>query len=251
MPPLDTRDRDPQWGAGFRISTEQREADRLRKEAAAREAYAADTRRIAAGAQGLAGEAGAPVDKLKQATRGPLPPSGYGEARRGVGPLLGLISRGEGTDRPDGYDIVYGYEKYKPPGMGKLSEMSVREVRALQDELKRRGGSRAVGKYQIMGETLDDLMKWMGLDGTERFTPLLQDEMAHVLLTRKRGYDAFLAGRMSSEQFQKNLADEWDSLPKAGRSGRITPSEVQAALARAQAAEKALNADIEEGRQPW
>jgi hypothetical protein len=65
--PLDTRDRDPHWGAGFRMSSEAREAARLRKEAAARDAYATDTRRIAADVQGLAGEPGAPVDKLRQA----------------------------------------------------------------------------------------------------------------------------------------------------------------------------------------
>jgi muramidase (phage lysozyme) len=186
-----------------------------------------------------------------QAKNDPLAPSGYGEARRGVGPLLGLISRGEGTDRPDGYDVVYGYDRFKPPGTGRLTDMTIKEVRALQDEMVRRGApTGAAGKYQVVGATMNYLTKRMGLDGSERFTPLLQDQMARELLAR-HGYEAFVSGKLKPGDFQKNLSGEWASVPPVGKDFRITSAEVQDALSKTLAAEKALQDDIEAGREPW
>ncbi|MEA3274268.1 MAG: hypothetical protein U9Q81_03015, partial [Pseudomonadota bacterium] len=49
-----------------------------------------------------------------------------------------------------------------------LVELTVHEVRALQERLVRRNGGSAVGRYQIIDDTLDDLIVRMGLSGNER-----------------------------------------------------------------------------------
>lgn len=72
--------------------------------------------------------------------------------------------------------------------------------------------SSAAGRYQIIYKTLKNLKEVMGLKGTEKFDADLQDRMGMQLL-RFRGYDAFMAGQLTKEQFGKNLAQEWASLP--------------------------------------
>lgn len=72
--------------------------------------------------------------------------------------------------------------------------------------------SSAAGAPQIITKTLKKLKEVMGLTGKEKFTSGLQDRMAYQLL-RYRGYDQFMAGNISTEQFAKNLAMEWASMP--------------------------------------
>ena len=61
------------------------------------------------------------------------------------------------------------------------------------------GPSTPLGRYQIVGSTLRGLMKDMGLDGTETFTPELQDQM-------------FLELYKQRNKPGKNFADEWQGL---------------------------------------
>ena len=99
-----------------------------------------------------------------------------------------------------------------------LADLTVREVRALQDRLVRRNGGSAVGRYQIIDDTLDGLVARMGLSGKERFTPALQDRMA-MQLAREAGLEAWLASGLNDARFAANLARVWAGLP-ADRSGR-------------------------------
>lgn len=167
---------------------------------------------------------------------GPAP--GLGEDRRGVGPLLALISRAEGTSGPEGYDVVFGYDRYKPAASGRLTHMTLDEVAQLQaDMLKRGSGSTAVGKYQFLQGTLNELKGKLGLEGSERFSPQLQDELALARLYGTRNLDRFLSGEITAQDFQKQLANEWSSLPTDaqdysrpwGRKGQRTKARVTTA----------------------
>lgn len=118
------------------------------------------------------------------------------------------------AEAPGGYDTVFGGATSPPPRP--LTEMTLAELAAYQQQLRSEGSaSTAAGRYQIMSYTLPDIIAGLGLDGTEVFTPELQDRMAMWLLER-RGLQDFLDGRINIEQFADNLAQEWAGLPTAG-----------------------------------
>lgn len=89
-----------------------------------------------------------------------------------------------------------------------FTRMTVAEVLAWQE------GRRfsACGKYQVIRKTLRSLVEEMRLTGAEVYEPDLQDRMGWTLL-RRRGLDAFLAGRMPSRVFALSVAREWAALP--------------------------------------
>jgi conjugal transfer mating pair stabilization protein TraG len=93
-----------------------------------------------------------------------------------------------------------------------LSALSVNEVRALQAELVRSTGGSAIGRYQILDDTLGSLATRLGLSGDERFTPALQDRLA-LQLARDAGLDRWLEGGLSDDQLARNLARIWAALP--------------------------------------
>lgn len=86
--------------------------------------------------------------------------------------------------------------------------------------------SSAAGRYQIITKTLKNLKEVMGLKGSEKFNEDLQDRMGMQLL-RFRGYDAFMAGQLTKEQFAKNLAQEWASLPVLAGTKNYTGKNIQ------------------------
>lgn len=119
--------------------------------------------------------------------------------------LLDFIGNLESSDN---YNVIAG-GKEKP-----LTRMTVRDVKQLQNDLKRQGASStAVGRYQIKGDTLDYLMKRLSLDQNSSFDEELQNRLGKELLKR-RGLEDFRNGNMSKEQFIKNLSKEWAALPK-------------------------------------
>jgi conjugal transfer mating pair stabilization protein TraG len=101
-----------------------------------------------------------------------------------------------------------------------LADLTVAEVRTLQSRLVRRNGGSAVGRYQIIDDTLDGLVVRMGLSGDDRFTPALQDRMA-MHLARDAGLEAWLAGALSDERFAANLALVWAGLPGNHRNRSV------------------------------
>jgi muramidase (phage lysozyme) len=175
------------------------------------------------------------------ATKGPIArPTKMGELRNKetaeLGGLRELIAKGEGTtDRrakksgyESGYDVPLEYGAYNKPTEKPLSKMTLAEVRELQSEMlnnpRNTQKSSAVGRYQIVRTTLfgpkgnhtpkfpkGGLVGLMKLKDTDVFSPELQDRMANYLITNEAHYNDFKKGLISTEDFQKGLASQWDS----------------------------------------
>lgn len=152
--------------------------------------------------------------------------------------LLDFIS---GPESRGNYNAVFG----KANNPEDLSTFTVDGILARQQAQRQAGAkSTAVGRYQIIYKTLAGLKRQLGLNGSERFTPELQDRMALQLL-RNRGYDRFRDGKLGLHEFALQLAQEWASLPdpRTGRSyyagdglnrSHVSPSQVASALTRDQ-----------------
>ena len=153
-------------------------------------------------------------------------------------PILDLIGKHESAGD---YNRVYSRQGIK---RADLTNMTIKEVLQWQKEYVANGSpSSAAGKYQIIPKTLRGLVKEMGLTGHEKFDAAMQDKMA-LHLMEGRGYSDFTAGRISNQQFMRNLSEEWASLPKDGsglsfyhgdglnRAG-VSAKEVQTVLASA------------------
>ncbi len=132
---------------------------------------------------------------------------------RGVDALKNLIGHHEsGND----YNRVYG------AGVKRIAvtDMSVNEVLAWQrDYVKNGSPSSAIGKYQIVQDTLRGLKTEMGLTGNEKMDGALQERM-FMHLANRRGLSDYLSGKITQERMMLNLSQEWASLPKndSGRS---------------------------------
>ena len=122
------------------------------------------------------------------------------------GQVLDLIA---GPESRGNYNALYRDADQAEVALGNLT---LSEVRALQQRLVAERGGSPVGRYQIIDDTLDSLMARMGLSGQERFTPALQDRMG-LLLARDAGLDAWQAGQLSAESFAHNLSRVWAGLP--------------------------------------
>uniref|UniRef100_A0A914H6F8 Uncharacterized protein n=1 Tax=Globodera rostochiensis TaxID=31243 RepID=A0A914H6F8_GLORO len=73
--------------------------------------------------------------------------------------------------------------------------------------------SNAVGAYQFIRKTLAPLVKEHKLENVP-FSPKVQDFLALQLLQR-RGFDDFLSGKVTLEEFARNLSMEWASIPRS------------------------------------
>jgi muramidase (phage lysozyme) len=117
-----------------------------------------------------------------------------------------LIARHEsGGD----YNVVYGGKSVP------LTDMTIGEVIEWQRAQKAVGAeSTAVGKYQIILPTLEDLARRNPKDfGEERkFNEAAQEWAADTLLDR-RGFKKFEAGELDLTSMARELAKEWASLP--------------------------------------
>ena len=119
--------------------------------------------------------------------------------------VLDMVRAGESNSN---YNAVFGGEEPR------LSSMSLDEVLQMQSAQKASGKvSTAAGAYQIKYSTLLGLKDKLKLTGQETFSEDLQDRLATVLLSG-RGYEEFLSGRISAEEFQSNLSQEWAAIPK-------------------------------------
>lgn len=129
-------------------------------------------------------------------------------------PAVALLDFIGDTEAPRGYGTIYANKQHtleKP-----LTSMTIAEVQAAQGGWSKRHGSSAAGRYQFMKKTLAGLVEEMGLRTSMTFSADLQDRLAFHLLKR-RGYDLFMARRISVEEFGKRLAMEWASLPVLAR----------------------------------
>ncbi len=126
-------------------------------------------------------------------TRGPLStdPGANPGAYKAV---LDHIADSEGTiNRPkaSGYNTSLGYGRFLPGGKEQnLTSMTLDQISALGRYMRRQPGnpnSSALGRYQIVGDTMRRLMKRMGLKGSELFDEKMQDRMAAELARDTRG----------------------------------------------------------------
>lgn len=150
--------------------------------------------------------------------------------------LLDIIANGEGISKKKAarkgykseYDVTIAYGKYLDDKERPITSMSIGEVKEFQKQLLRNQSklgissdrrSSAVGRYQFISKTLSGLQKELGLPDSAQFSPAVQDKMATKLLKR-RGLDKFKAGKISRDEFQLALSQEWASIPnpKTGRS---------------------------------
>lgn len=151
------------------------------------------------------------------------------------------------------YQTIIGHKEKslaKPITEMTLDELVIEQRRWVKNL---RVASGAAGKYQIIRKTLLGLIAELGLPGSTKFTPDVQDRMGMALL-RRRGFDAFIAGKMTLNAFALELAKEWASMPvlvdmqgasrqvKAGQSyyagdgvnkALVTPAELRAVLSEA------------------
>jgi conjugal transfer mating pair stabilization protein TraG len=91
------------------------------------------------------------------------------------GAVLDLVADAESSGN---YNAWYGDADQSRVN---LSVLTVNEVRELRRDLVRSNGGSAIGRYQVIDDTLERLVGSMGLSGGEHFTPALQDRMALLL----------------------------------------------------------------------
>lgn len=120
--------------------------------------------------------------------------------------LLDLIGKGESDGN---YNAVYG----NPGNTQDLSQYTLDDILKEQQQARSAGAaSTAIGKYGFLYKTLLGLKSEMGLSGSEKFNPELQDKLGKALLNR-RGLEAYKAGRLSKSAFALALSQEFASLP--------------------------------------
>lgn len=135
----------------------------------------------------------------------------------GAALLLDFIRKTEvGRDDRASYDIIYGQKQHKldkPITDMTLLELQIGQANRWRGLVK----SSASGGYQFMYATLGGLIEELDLDIHQKFTPDLQDRLGYHLLKR-RGYQAFMDGKISTNEFAKRLAMEWASFPVLART---------------------------------
>lgn len=141
--------------------------------------------------------------------------------------IAALLTAIRKHEAPKGYGQFYSGAR----GMGNadVSKMTLDGVLDFQTQMLAKGSkSTACGGYQFLRKTLKATIAEMGLKGSEKWTPDLQDKMA-IHLMRKRGLDDYLDGNLSVEGFANNLAKEWASLPVVtaikGSVRKLTPGQ--------------------------
>jgi hypothetical protein len=157
---------------------------------------------------------------------------GGGDYDSAAVPLLERIALGEGTSDAaaqqhglaSAYDITYAYGQYNPQDSKPLTEMTIGEVKQLQQQMISNQAnsnlpSSAVGKYQLVSATLAEEQNKLGLSDDTKFDAATQ-ELFGLSLLEKRGYTDWIDGRITDHDFQKNLAKEWASVadPDTGAS---------------------------------
>ncbi len=152
------------------------------------------------------------VDPVDALTRAPVQDPALAGSRTGVSGLRDIIAKAEAG--PKGYDAVVWNARIMPPKAP--TDMTVDEIFQWIKETP--GQNHAIGRYQFIPATLRSLVKRIGVDGRQRFSPQLQDTLANALL-EDAGLSGFVRGEVSRVAFMNNLAKIWAGLPNSsGRS---------------------------------
>lgn len=111
---------------------------------------------------------------------------------------------------------VHGYTAYYPGSNDPtIVEKTLEQIIAFQRERVSNGvPSSAIGRYQFIRRTLESAIDIAGLDRQRtRFTPIVQDHLILTVMKNSRRLNQWLAGSVSSADFQLNLAKEFASIP--------------------------------------
>lgn len=126
--------------------------------------------------------------------------------------LMTLIATAEAGKA--GYDAVQHGARTRPAKLP--TEMTVAEIYQWIDDTP--GQPHAIGRYQLIPATLRRLVRHQDVPLGKRFSPALQDQLAHQLL-EEAGLSDFLSAEMPRADFMLNLAKIWAGLPTTtGRS---------------------------------
>lgn len=118
--------------------------------------------------------------------------------------LKGLLFKAESK----GYDVLAGGAKDS-----NVLNLTVEQV-------GKKYGNKAVGMYQIQRDTALDMLRREGLESSKfKFDAAGQDKLFELLLKHRGKIEDYKAGKISKEQFAKNLASVWAGLP-AGEHGK-------------------------------
>lgn len=83
------------------------------------------------------------------------------------------------------------------------------------EQIGKKYGNKAIGRYQIQYETAIDTLKRAKLNPAEyRFDEAGQDRLYDLLLKQRGKIAEYRAGKISREQVAKNLSTIWAGLPK-------------------------------------
>lgn len=155
-------------------------------------------------AQTVASTAASVKQVVKEASKG-IAESAFGS----------LISKGEGDYNSVNRGARGGYKA----GTENLAGMTVAEVMAAQKS----GKFNAAGRYQLIGSTLSDAVKSMGLKGDEKFDKATQDKIFEQYLVgnKRKAIGDFINGKSNNIGAAIKAASmEWASVadPDTGRS---------------------------------
>lgn len=185
--------------------------------------------------------ASASLSSSNSASSGKVAGSGF------AAEIKSLMDKAEGR-----YDSVnFGKKLGGGSGTRDLSKMTVNEIMAAQ----KRDEFDAVGRFQMVPETFEDGVKALGLKGSERFTPQLQERFFNDYLIQKAGGGhalGYIQGKHNDlNKAMVAMAKEWAGFPvpyamkghvmdvKAGESyykgyhgnkSRLSVNEVRSAL---------------------
>jgi hypothetical protein len=158
-----------------------------------------------------------------------------GVSRPGVAGLRDLIAKAEAGSA--GYDAVVWSARIKTPKPP--TQMTIGEIYQWIEDTP--GQNHAIGRYQFIPSTLRRVVSVVGVPRSARFTPEVQDKLAHVLL-EDAGLSRFKAGQMARQSFMNNLAKIWAGLPNstgkshyhgfAGNKATMTWARFEAAMTR-------------------
>jgi muramidase (phage lysozyme) len=162
--------------------------------------------------------------------------------RTGFDNLLSFISKGEGgynsMNQGTSNGQIVGSTHDASTILGKdLTNMTVGEVMSLQSS----GKLFAAGRYQIIPSTMQEAMRYSGINPNERFSPENQDKLAISLIKHKRPeLGRYLDGKHNDIRLaMKEMAREWASVPDpdtgasyygSGNASHHSVEEVKAAL---------------------
>lgn len=129
--------------------------------------------------------------------------------------LGSLIAKGEGDYNSVNLGARGGYRA----GTADLSNMTIDQVMAAQ----RSGQFNAAGRYQLIGSTLSDAVKSLGLKGDQKFDKATQDQIfsQYLVNNKRRAIGDYLSGKSDDLKGAIKAASlEWASVadPDTGKS---------------------------------